>query len=212
MFDDKGELSVPVVGFMLVGFAALFMGIALLDAEWSFFDAINFETAFFIVGVLLLIAAFFSFKRAFIIEGMLYGIFGIILAAAGYLSISSIASLAVSSSFLGIFAGAGPIALVLCVVCAMLAFMCYRIGELYILLMSVFAIVAFLPLSFVIGSQAAVVLSAIGFFLVGAIALYYTIMDWMLVQDIAEDIADFMYGDDDECGCGCGCEEHVEKE
>jgi len=211
MFDDKGELSVPVVGFVLLGFTALFMGFAVLNARWDIFDTTNgsVTAVLFVSGLLLLITALLSFKRAFIIEGMTFGMFGMLYVVAGYganmLTVIGVESL-------------GFMSLVMCVVCLMIAFMSWRVGDFLIEAIAVLSILAFAPLGFAeVG--VAVGASAIGFFLISVIAMYYALNDWMLVQDIAEDYAEFLYGDDG-CGCGepvegadcgCGCEEHAEK-
>jgi len=203
MFDDKGELSVPVVGFVLLGFTALFMGFAVLNARWDFFDTgvANVSAVFFASGLLLLLTAYFSLKRAFIIEGVTFGMFGLLYIVAG----SSAMTTVIGVESLGF------LALVLCVICLMLAFMAWRIGDFLIEAIAIISILAFAPLGFAEVSVA-IVASAIGFFLIALIALYYALNDWMLVQDIAEDYAEFLYGEDDDFECGCGCGEHAEKE
>ena len=202
MFDDKGELSVPVVGFVLLGFTALFMGFAVLNARWDVFDttAGSVSSVLFVSGLLLLITAFLSFKRAFIIEGMTFGMFGMLYVVAGY-GANMTAVIGVESL--------GFLSLVLCVICLMIAFMAWRIGDFLIEAIAIISILAFAPLGFA-EVAVAVVASAIGFFLIALIALYYALNDWMLVQDIAEDYAEFLYGEDGDFECGCGCSEHTE--
>jgi hypothetical protein len=208
MFDDKGELSVPIVGFVLLGFTALFMGFAVLNGRWDLFDTTGMAVGgvLFVSGLLLLLTAYLSFKRAFIIEGMTFGMFGILYLVAGYGANMTTVIGIESLGFLG---------LVLCALALMIAFMAWRIGDVLIEVIAIFTILAFAPLGFAeVG--VAVAASAIGFFFIALIAIYYALNDWMLVQDIAEDYAEFLYGDDCDCGCegdncGCGCEEHTEE-
>lgn len=197
--ENKSELSIPVVGFLLLGFAALFAAIAVFNSEWDFLSngSPGVSVAVYAVsGLLLVIGAFFAFKQVFLIEGVMFGIFGIFLLAFG---------LGAAGANL---VGLGLLGFILSVLAAILAFMSYRVGDIYILLMAVFSIVAFMPLYFADGA-AGVAISGIGMIAVAALALVYAVMDWMLVQDVASEIADYMYGDDDEeHACGCGCEEH----
>jgi len=204
MFDDKGELSVPVVGFVLLGFTALFMGFAVVNARWDVFDTTNGSVTAVLIasGLLLLLTAYLSFKRAFIIEGMTFGMFGLLYVVAGFggnmINVIGVESL-------------GFLALVLCVISIMIAFMAWRIGDFLIEAIAIISILAFAPLGFAeVG--VAVAASAIGFFLIALISLYYALNDWMLVQDIAEDYAEFLYGEDNDFECGCGCEEHADTE
>ena len=216
MFDDKGELLVPVVGFVLLGFAALFMGFAVMNAEWDFFlvTATSTMPVLGVSGLLLLITAFFSFKRAFMIEGMTFGIFGMLFVAA---------AIGVDMSVSGSVIALGFVGIVLCIIALMVAYMSHRIGDMFITLIALFSVIAMAPLGFVDHGVAAAI-SGIGFVFVAFFALFYAFMDWMLVQDIAEDYADFMYGDndccccdDEECDCvseeecSCGCEAHSEE-
>jgi hypothetical protein len=199
MFDDKGELSVPVVGFLLIGFIALFSGFAILNARWDFFDttAASVSAVFITTGLILLITSYFSFKRAFIIEGVVFGMFGLYSAVAGYGGNMT--------TILGI-ESVGFLSIILCVFALVLMFMAWRIGDRLIDLLAKLILVAFAPLGFV-ELDLAIIVSAIGFFLIALVSLYYAVNDWMLVQDIAEDYAEFVYGEED---CGCGCEEHTE--
>lgn len=193
--ENKSELSIPVVGFLLLGFATLFAGIAMLNYEWGFLENIGSAVTKYMYvfsGLLLIFGSLFAFRQVFLIEGMAFAIFGMFFLIAGYT--------------FGPIASVGLLGFMLAVIAAILAFMSFRVGDLYLMLIGLFAMVAFIPLYFT-ESNIAIAVSAIGLIAVGVISIIYALMDWMLVQDIAADLAEYMYGDD-ECECGCGCEEH----
>ena len=198
---ERNELSIPLVGFLLVGFAAIFSGIFLLNAA----DIISTDTSVvqvcsFALAIMLSVVSAYALSKLMLIEGVLFGIF----------------ALAMFCSTAG-FEGIGFFGIVLVVMVAILALMAFRAGDILILMIALMSAVAFLGVS-IIDSEGGMVLSAVGFLGAGVLALYYAITDWMLIQDIEFEMADEMYGDDCGCGCcgeeaeacDCGCEEHKE--
>lgn len=197
--ENKSELSIPVVGFILLGFIALFAGIVVLNSEWDFLNNVSGLVngmVFIVTGILLLLIAIKSFKQIFLIEGMAFGMMGM------FMTVMGLGAVGLTSL--------GLLGIALTVVAIIVAAMSYRAGDIFVVLISIFTIVAFFPMYFA-DDAIAIAISAIGFIAIAVISLIYAIMDWMLVQDIAADIAEYMYGDDgDACGCACGCEEHKE--
>lgn len=202
--DERSELAIPVVGFLLLGLATLFVGMSIINQKWEFMDvsAIAEPNILIVLGGLLAVIAFFALAKAYLIEGASFGIFAILLLTMG---------MSASSLF-----GVTILGLMLAVIAVIVAFMSYRAGDLIVLLMSIFTIVAFISFYFLDGtivadtSTFAVILAAIGFFAVAILAIIQTLFEWMLVQDIAADFAEYMYGDVEECGCGCGCDSEEE--
>ena len=199
---ERNELAIPIIGFLLVGFAALFAGINVIDIGWITKPLIGnaMGPCCFALGILLSVVSAYALSKLMMIEGVTFGIFALIMfgATAG-------------------FTGVGLLGIALSIVAFMLVFMAYRAGDLLIMIIGLASIVAFIPL-LAYDTRAALAVSAIGFFIVGAVALYYTLTDWMLVQDIEFEMEEEMYGDECGCGCGCddecdcGCEEHSEEE
>ena len=198
---ERNELSIPLAGFLLVGFAAIFTGIFLLNAA----EIINTDTSVvqvctFALAIMLSVVSAYALSKLMLIEGVLFGIF----------------ALAMFCSTSG-FDGVGFFGIVLAIMAVLLAFMAFRAGDILILMISLMSIVAFVGAG-VLDSDGGMVLSAIGFLGAGALALYYALTDWMLIQDIEFEMEEEMYGDECGCGCGCddecdcGCEEHSEEE
>jgi len=196
--ENRSELAIPVVGFLLLGFATLFAAVSIFNAKWDFFENIGAvdPMAFFILGVLLAVVAFFALAKAYMIEGAVFGVFAVFLAVYSIVPVDELFQLAI-------------LALGLAVVSVMIAVMSYRVGDLMVLLMAILSLIAFISVMFAKDADSiAFVVAGVGFILVAVIAFISTILEWLFVQDVAMDFADYMYGDDDEeCCCGCESEE-----
>ena len=193
--ENRSELAVPVVGFLLLGFATLFAAISIFNAKWDFFEGIGTidSRAFYVLGLLLAVVAFFSLAKAYLIEGAAFGTFAVFLFVYSTVPTAGIFQLAV-------------LALGLAVVSVIIAMMSYRVGDLMVLLIAVLSIIAFISVMFAKDADSiAFVIAGIGFLAVAVIALISAVLEWLFVQDVAMDYADYMYGDDG-CECGCGCE------
>lgn len=194
--ENKSELSIPVVGFMLLGFAALFAGAAMLDMEWGFLNNVSSDitgAAFLAAGVLLGLAALFSFREVFLIEGMTFGVLGLFMFVLGYGTPGALALDTIG------FLGFG-----LAVIALITAFMSFRAGDLYITFIGILT-AASMSSAYFADSTAGIAVAGGCLIVAAVIALAYALMDWMLVQDVATEIAEYMYGDeDDDHACCCG--------
>jgi len=196
---ERNELSIPLVGFLLVGFAAIFSGIFLLNAADVFStDTAAVQICSFALAIMLSAVSAYAFSKLMLLEGVLFGIF----------------ALAMFCSTAG-FDELGFFGLVIAIMAVMLAFMALRAGDVLIMMVSLMTVVGLIGIS-VLDSDGGMVIGAVGFLGAGAFSLYYAITDWMLIQDIEFEMEDEMYGD--ECGCedeeicDCGCEEHIHDE
>ena len=196
--ENRSELAIPVVGFLLLGFATLFAAVSIFNAKWDFFENIGVvdPKAFLALGMLLAVVAFFAFAKAYMIEGTAFGMFAVFLGVYYVAGTAGIYQLAV-------------LALALAVVAVILAIMAYRVGDLMMVIMAILSLVVFVPVMFAKNvDSGAFAVAGIGFLAVAVVALISAVLEWLFVQDVAMDYADYMYGDDDEeCGCGCESEE-----
>jgi len=194
--ENRSELAIPVVGFLLLGLATLFVAISVFSAKLDNNLGQIDTMAFWWIGILLALVAFFALSKAYIIEGVLFGIFAVFLVVYSDTLTGNMNQLVV----LGIALG---------VVAAILAFMSYRVGDLMVLIMALLTILTFIFVLFIKNVDSfAFIAAGVGFLLVSAVAFISAVLEWLFVQDVAMDLADYMYGDDDEeCGCGCEAEE-----
>jgi len=196
--ENRSELAVPVVGFLLLGFATLFAAISIFNAKWDFFEGIGTidPWAFRVLGLLLAVVAFFSLAKAYLIEGAAFGVFAVFLAVYSMVPTTD-----------GIFQLA-VLALGLAVVSVIIAMMSYRVGDLMVFLIAVLSLIAFVSVMFANDTESiAFVIAGVGLLAVAVVALISAVLEWLFVQDVAMDFADYMYGDGEECGCGCESEE-----
>ena len=195
---ERSELSIPIVGFLLLGFSALLLGINILNNEWDIFPpgitTASIGPCYYALGILLAVVAFFAFSKLFMIEGVSFGIFAVFLFIFGSINGVIIERMAI-------------VGLVLAIVAILLVIMSYRVGDILITIVGIASVIAFIPLLFIDSMEEIVAVTAIGFIIVAAVSLYYAVSDWMLVQDIGFDLEDELYGDECGCGCGCGCED-----
>lgn len=196
---ERSDFGSTIIGYFLSAIALLFGGFKLIDMQFDWFpDAVY--TPFTVLAILLICASAVALWKAYIIDGITFMLVGL-----------------VSYSFVS--GDVSVFLIVVTVAAAATAFMAMRVGDVF-----VFAVNVTLGIGALIGAISAKVTFFVdnpiisGLFLVIAagIAGYLCISDWMLVQDIAMDYEEEMYGDDcccdDECDCGDDCECHCHDE
>jgi len=202
--EDKGELAVPAVGFLLLGLATLFAAVAIFNAKWDLFEDATILTkdmrVFYILGGLLGLAAFFAFAKAYMVEGGAFGIFAVFLFA--YASLPATDMLYMISA----------LALALAAVALILMFMSFRVGDLMVMIIALVSIILFVSVLFAKNTDSfAFIVAGVAFLVIAVVSLITAVLEWLFVQDVALDYADYMYGDDDGCccdsDCDCGCQD-----
>ncbi len=199
--ENRSDFAVPITGFLIIAFISLFYGINALNAEFEFFDDFMGTSILMIVSLFGIIVSGFALYKAYIVEGLSFGL----------LSIFAMVSESIIPGY-GMTLG-----IIFLVFFAVFAFMSYRGGLLDLAIIdALLGISAFILLGFDVNLAVPAILTLIA----GAIALYVSVCDWMFVQDIADEYAEAMYGDDccccgdddcccdddcddDECTCGC---------
>ena len=188
--NERSEIAIPIVGFMLVGFSAILVAINLIQEGWiQHYYIETVGACCTALGIVLAIASGYVFSKLLMLEGVMFGIFSIVM----------------FGTSAGMFSIIGLLGVALAIISLMLAFMAYRAGDLPVFVIGLASLIAFIPL-LVFQKDAAILISAFGFCIVGAVALITALQEWIIIQDIEFDMEDEMYG---ECGCGCSCEDET---
>ena len=196
---ERSDFGSTIIGYFLSAIALLFGGLKLANIQFDWFPD-TLYTPFTVLAILLICASAVALWKAYIIDGITFMLVGL-------------------TSYVFVTGNVPVFLLVVVIAAAVTAFMAMRVGDVF-----VFGLNVALGIGALIGALAAKVtffvdnpsISAVFLIIAGFVAGYLCISDWMLVQDIAMDYEEEMYGDDcccdDECDCGDDCECHCHDE
>ena len=192
---ERSDFGSTIAGYLFAAILLILGGLQFLNLQFDLFDTTN-PVPFRILAILLVVSGAIALWKAYIIDGVTFMI--VALSGSGFM----IATL-------------DPMFMITIAIAALAtAFMSYRAGDYFVLALNVAVAISVVLISLIANVDAISDNPAItGAFLLvaGAIAGYLCLSDWMLVQDIAMDYEEEMFGDD-ECDCGDDCECHCHDE
>lgn len=196
--NEKSDFAVPVIGSLLLAVTLFIYGLYSLNYKYDFLtSSYSILTVLFVFGVLLTFFAVASLWKAYLIEGMTFLLVGAVSLCTGILGFQNIRD--------------DIIILIVVILAVVVAFMSYRAGDILILSINVLIAIASVGMLSSINFDYVVVFGILTL-VAGIIALYASVDDWMLVQDVASEYADDLYGD--ECTCDdeeCCCNDEEEE-
>ncbi|MFA6680244.1 MAG: hypothetical protein WCR96_07140 [Candidatus Methanomethylophilaceae archaeon] len=185
--NEKSDFAVPVVGSLLLAMILFIYGLNSINYEYDFLESsYSLSIVLLVLGILLTFFASAALWKAYLIEGMTFLLIGITSICIGFFGFG------VDDVFI----------LVIVIVAAVIAFMSYRAGDMITLLINILVAVAFIGTLSGIDYDYTLIFGILTL-VAGIIALYASVDDWMLVQDVASEYADDLFDEDDECNCGC---------
>ena len=200
---ERSDFGSTIAGYFFAAILLILGGLQFLNLQIELFDTTN-PVPFRILAILLVVSGAIALWKAYIIDGVTFMI--VALAGSGFM-----------------IATMDPMFMITIAIAALAtAFMAFRVGDYFVLGLNVVVAIAVVLISLIedvdfISDNP--VIAGIFFLIGGAIAGYLCLSDWMLVQDIAMDYEEEIFGDcccDDDCECGddCGddCECHCHDE
>lgn len=201
--NERSDYAVPIVGYLLVAAILIFEGISalyygkILDNDADFHFLMYFS-------LFLVIVAFISLFKAYIVDGITFLLIGGTMFA--ICNLFTYYNMHIDAS----------VDIIIGIALLVAAVMAFRAKDLLVLITDVAAgIMFFLDGIFFFNMDltAVAIIAAVFAFIGGAMALYICVTDWMLVQDIADQYEQEMLGDDccccdDECQCEGECHCH----
>jgi len=188
--NEKSDFAVPVVGSLLLAMVLLVYGLSSINYEYDFLESYSTPIVLLVLGILLTFFASAALWKAYLIEGMTFLLIGIT---------------SICVSFLGLVDFDDILVLIVVITAAVIAFMSYRAGDMITLIINALIAVAFVGKLSCINYDYTLIFGILTL-IAGIIALYASMDDWMLVQDVASEYADELFDEDDECDCGCNDE------
>ena len=192
---ERSDFGSTIAGYLFSAMLLIFGALQLINQQFEIFEG-SVNLAFRTLALLLVGASVIALWKAYIIDGVTYMI--VALTAYAFLAMDPMFMFAIAIAALAT------------------AFMSYRVGDVFVLSLNVIVAIAVIIIGLSVKVDALSdnpVIAGIALLIAGAIAGYLCISDWMLVQDIAMDYEEEMYGDDCCCGdddcCGddeCDCE------
>ena len=191
---ERSDFGSTIAGYLFSAIALIFAALQLFNLQFDMFES-SLAVPFGTLAFLLIVASAIALWKAYIIDGVTFMLVGL-----------------VSYAFV---AGDVPLFLIVIGIAALATgFMSYRVGDVFVLGLNVLLAIsmflaAFAPKAAFLADNP--VIAGIFLLIAGLVAGYLCLSDWMLVQDIALDYEEEMYGDcccDDDCECGddCDCE------
>ncbi|MFA5453661.1 MAG: hypothetical protein WC248_08820 [Candidatus Methanomethylophilaceae archaeon] len=181
--NEKSDFAVPVVGSLLLAMILFIYGLNSINYEYDFLESsYSLSIVLLVLGILLTFFASAALWKAYLIEGMTFLLIGITSICIGFFGFG------VDDVFI----------LVIVIVAAVIAFMSYRAGDMITLLINILVAVAFIGTLSGIDYDYTLIFGILTL-VAGIIALYASVDDWMLVQDVASEYADDLFDEDDEC-------------
>ncbi|MFA6709886.1 MAG: hypothetical protein WC067_04910 [Candidatus Methanomethylophilaceae archaeon] len=190
--NEKSDFAVPVIGSLLLAMTLFIYGLYSINYKYDFLtSSYSILTVLFVFSILLTFFAVASLWKAYMIEGMTFLLVGAISLCTGVLGFQNIRD--------------DIIILIVVILAIVVAFMSYRAGDIITLSINVLVAIASVGMLSSIDYDYVVVFGILTL-IAGIIALYASVDDWMLVQDVASEYADDLYGDecicdDEECCC-----------
>ena len=187
--DDRSDFAAPIVGFLYTAYIAIMIGVIYFCGSAEIFEdnlGINLNTY---IGVAGFVIAGFNLYKAYIPEGVTFGLVALYMfAAQGMISLS-----------------AGVALLVLFAIAGVISFFRGYID--LTIINGALGVSAFFLFGWT-GPKAVFIIGAILAFIAAGVSLFVAFCDWMFAQDVLDDIEGEFCCDDDECDCGC--KEHGE--
>jgi len=197
--NEKSDFAVPVVGSLLLAMTLFIYGLYSINYKYDFLTtSYSISAVLFVFGILLTFFAVASLWKAYLIEGMTFLLVGAVSLCAGMLGFQTIKD--------------DILILIVVIIAVVVAFMSYRAGDIIILAINVLIAIASIGMLSCIEYDYVLVFGILTL-IAGMIALYASVDDWMLVQDVASEYADELF-DEDECCCDdeeCNCGEKKEE-
>ncbi|MGN1044645.1 MAG: hypothetical protein ACI4Q9_01650 [Candidatus Methanomethylophilaceae archaeon] len=203
MFDTKrSDFATTIGGFLLVAFFALCIGLRMFNIELDLFEGEGILKLTRLLTVIGVLVGFFCLCKAFLTEGFTF----LLVTAFGYAAASAIPPVGLD------------LAIGMCALFAVVAFMGYREGYLDLTIINaLFALVALLYFGFDLSDMGFVYI-ILGLLLIVAAGVsgYVAVVDWISAQDFILEYEEEVFGDccccdDDDCCCDddddCCCDD-----